>query len=1115
MNHKVKERSSTLDVLETELKEIEKGLNEKRAKVRQDPEILGVLIVAVDVAEKVAFVNCKGCEALGYPKNQIVGRNWFDSFVPAAIRDEARTIFRRLVNGEEKLGQCHEIPVLSKNGEVRIIAWQNALIRDKDGNVQSVLSSGVDVTERRRTEKALIKSEERFEQIAANAQEWIWEIDGNGIYTYASPTVEKILGYKPEEVVNKKHYYDFFHPEDRDKLTKFIFKELPLKKPFQEFVSRCVHKNGKTVWLSTSGIPICDENGHLVGYRGLDIDITERKKTEQELENLLEREANSAKEWQQTFDVALDVIALISPDFEILKINKAGYEGLGKKPEEIIGKKCYEIAHGLDHPIDGCPCVKTLETNMAGSGEITDGERHYIATASPVFSGKKMIAFVHTVKDITERKKIEEDLKNSEERFRQLFEFAPDVYYMHDLKGNLVDGNKAAEEIMGYKKEELIGKNFMKLKFIPSDQIPRAAAGLAKNILGQATGPEEYTINRKDGSQVSVETRTLPVKIKGQTLVLGIARDITERKRAEEALRESEERYRCLVEAAPYAIAVQSQGRLVFANTAAVRLLGAASREKIIGRPLTDFVHPDDRDRAEAPVSRQLIMLSRHLPPIYIKLIKLDGRPIDVELARIPITYKGKPAVQMIALDVTQRRHAEEELKKSEKKYRDLVDSALVGIYQSNLKGDILFLNEAFAKMLEFESKEEMAREGSPARYRNPQDRAVFLRELKKNGKVDSFEVEMFTKTGKIKNIILSATLDGDVLSGMAMDITERKLAEEALRESEERFRSIFNNVAIGVALLDNKGFVLAANNADCEFLGYSREEIVGKHTRDFTHPDDLDKFLNLHKALAKGDLKNCVIDKRYIRKDGKIVWGRVSASLIRDDKGDPRYMAVLREDITDEKNVAKRLEKSYERLQKTLEGTVNSLSSIVEMRDPYIVGHQSRVAQLACAIAREMGLSEKQIGMIDIAGRLHDIGKVAIPTEILGKPGKISAFEFAIIKSHPQVAYEILKKIDFELPIKRIVLQHHERMKGTGYPKGLSGEKILLEARILGVADVVEAMSSHRPYRPALGIEKALAEIKKRRGTLYDPKVADACLRLFEKGFSFEQPDESADESC
>ena len=197
--------------------------------------------------------------------------------------------------------------------------------------------------------------------------------------------------------------------------------------------------------------------------------------------------------------------------------------------------------------------------------------------------------------------------------------------------------------------------------------------------------------------------------------------------------------------------------------------------------------------------------------------------------------------------------------------------------------------------------------------------------------------------------------------------------------------------------------------------------------------------------------------------------------------------------------------EQSAERLQRSMETTVQVIASTVEMRDPYTAGHQRRVAELATAIARELGLSEDQVHAVHLAGVVHDLGKIHIPAEILSKPGRLSAVEFELIKSHPEAGYDILKGVDFPWPIAQIVFQHHERLDGSGYPRGLEADEILLEARILTVADVVEAMSSHRPYRPSLGVEPALQEISAKAGRCYDADVVRACLALFrEKGFAF-----------
>ncbi|HCL90787.1 MAG TPA: HD-GYP domain-containing protein [Candidatus Atribacteria bacterium] len=205
------------------------------------------------------------------------------------------------------------------------------------------------------------------------------------------------------------------------------------------------------------------------------------------------------------------------------------------------------------------------------------------------------------------------------------------------------------------------------------------------------------------------------------------------------------------------------------------------------------------------------------------------------------------------------------------------------------------------------------------------------------------------------------------------------------------------------------------------------------------------------------------------------------------------------------DKLAEQKLQQSYQRLQKTMEGAINTIAKIVETKDPYTSGHQQRVSKLAETIARKMKLPQEKIEGIRISSLVHDVGKISVPAEILNKPIKLTEIEFNLIKDHSQAGYDILKSIKFPWPIEKIVLQHHERLDGSGYPRGLKGEDIIIEARIIGVADVVEAMSSHRPYRPALGVDAALEEISKNKGILYDPEAVDICIKLVrEKGFEF-----------
>ncbi|OGP50442.1 MAG: hypothetical protein A2Y79_05975 [Deltaproteobacteria bacterium RBG_13_43_22] len=332
----------------------------------------------------------------------------------------------------------------------------------------------------------------------------------------------------------------------------------------------------------------------------------------------------------------------------------------------------------------------------------------------------------------------------------------------------------------------------------------------------------------------------------------------------------------------------------------------------------------------------------------------------------------------------------------------------------------------------------------------------------------------------------------------MILDITHQKISDQKLIESEERLRLAFENANDGVCLVDSRGKHIEVNNRMCELFGYTKEELKKMTVNDITHPEDRYISQEFIKRSLLGENGRAVFEKRLIHKKGDLIWGRVSSSLVRDSQGTPLYFISHIQDITLKKMSEEQVETNLDKLRKAMGGIIQAMSLTVEAKDPYTSGHQRRVANLARTIAQEMGLSIDQVDSIRMSGAIHDIGKISVPSEILSKPSKLSDLEFSLIKNHPSVGYNILKDIDFAWPIAEITLQHHERINGSGYPKGISGKEILLEAKILAVADVVEAIASHRPYRPAHTIDVALNEITQNKGILYDPEVVTACLRVF-----------------
>jgi PAS domain S-box-containing protein/putative nucleotidyltransferase with HDIG domain len=278
--------------------------------------------------------------------------------------------------------------------------------------------------------------------------------------------------------------------------------------------------------------------------------------------------------------------------------------------------------------------------------------------------------------------------------------------------------------------------------------------------------------------------------------------------------------------------------------------------------------------------------------------------------------------------------------------------------------------------------------------------------------------------------------------------------------------------------------------------FGYKREELIGTNLLDTSIMTDgqIAKAVSL---LAKNAL-GCPTGPEEFnlqRKDGSDISVEILAYPV-EMNGETMILGIAR-DVTERRKAKEQLEESYRRLQRSSDGIIQAVSLTVDMRDPYTSDHQRRVAQLAPAIAAEMGFSPDQIESIRVASLIHDMGKFAVPAEILSKPGRLDDTELQLIREHPKTGFDILSKIDLPGTIAQIVYQHHERMNGSGYPRGLAGENILPEARVLAVAEAVEAMTSHRPYRPALAVDQALQEIRQAKGILFDPEVVEACLRV------------------
>jgi PAS domain S-box-containing protein/putative nucleotidyltransferase with HDIG domain len=469
---------------------------------------------------------------------------------------------------------------------------------------------------------------------------------------------------------------------------------------------------------------------------------------------------------------------------------------------------------------------------------------------------------------------------------------------------------------------------------------------------------------------------------------------------------------------------------------------------------------------------------------------------------------------------------ATEDVLKGEEKYRCLVETMSDGLIVLSDAFYVTYANDRFCNIVGYTYEE--LRQKPITEFMSTKSKVEFCKLFRERDiKVTSlYEVDWIQKNNSIRTSLVSPqsfpslSIENNDMYCFAVvtDITERKISEEALQkqkyESDIRVKELDCLFAIS-SLVDktnfsiddvlNKTVMLIPQafqypNSACARIKLYNKEYCTKNCASIKgclfsiqHPS-ADRYLTHSLSVANNDQGSITVWYREIMPQSEI------GPFLKEEARLVNAAAELIGSIIERKQSQDDLKNSLETLKTAMEGIIQAMAMTTEMRDPYTAGHQRRVAKLASAIAEELGLNAEEIDGIRLAGIIHDLGKIYVPAEILSKPGHISDIEMSIIRTHPQVGHDILKSIAFPWPIAQMVQQHHERLDGSGYPLGLKGDDILLGARILSVADTVEAMASHRPYRPSLGIDVALEEINRNRGKFYESKIVETCIDLFEK---------------
>jgi PAS domain S-box-containing protein/putative nucleotidyltransferase with HDIG domain len=984
----------------TAQKTAERALAEAEERQRQILDNANESILVLQNGN-VVYANPKALELGGFSEEEIKGKP-FSDFLLAEDREK---IVRRYLRkaGSRDYSSSFAVRGLGKNGSVR---WSE--IRESsfmwEGKPAEICLVN-DITERKKAEEALAASEKRYHLLTDNVSDVIWVTDLQLKPTYFNPSIAKLLGYSVEEAMAGALRMT---PDSLDAATRAFQDALRREEMRPGSASgspkmdlEYIHKDGSTVWAETTVSFLRDSKGEPYAVLGILHDVSERRKMEKALRKSEER-------FRALIENASDAILVLSSEGEIVYESPNSQRAVERKVSDVFAPGLMEVIH----PDDVQKIVDLFEWVRDRPGKSVtaevrfrhkDGSWHTVeGTARNLLHDPRVNGIVLNYRNTTEKRRAEAALRQGERRYRLLADNVADVIWVigTDLKFTYI--SPSVERLLGYSVEEAVAT--------PVEQIVTPASfEKAMRVRDQEGNKEragefergrsvtlELELPRKDGSTVWTENRVSYLRDSDGSVVgyLGVSRDVVERKKSQEALQASEERFRTIFERSPIgAIVYDAEGMTVGANQACLEIFGLSDVAEMKGPRLFDDPNLSDRARAKLRTGRTVMV---------------EG-PLDLEQARGTGLY----------------------------------NSARSGTVHLSLTVTPLGVNKA----------------GSPSGY-----------------------------------------------LALVEDITERKKSEEALRASEERFRGLVETTSDWVWEVDRKGVYTYASPRVGKVLGYDSQELLGKTPFDFMPQREARRVAAIFNSVVARQEPFAFLENVCRHRDGHPVVMETSGVPFFAPDGTLLGYRGIDRDITERKRVGKQLEQSLKKLERTMESTIQAISTTIEARDAYTAGHQRRVTQLAGVIARDMSLPSAQIAGIRVAGLLHDIGKISIPTEILSKPGLLNDVEMSMIRTHPKVGYDILRSIEFEWPVAEIVLQHHERLDGSGYPSGIRRDEILLEARILAVADVVEAMSSHRPYRPAVGTDKALEEISRGEDTLYDPRVVRACLEAFTKhNFEFE----------
>jgi PAS domain S-box-containing protein len=991
---RLRDRECALMVMNdiTERIQSEEIIRQERDRAQLYLDIAGVIIVAIDTNQRVTMINQKGAFVLGYRDDEIIGHNWFDEFVPEDARARVKATFNLLMTGDIEPVEYFENSVLTKNGEERLIAWHNALLRNEDGAIIGTLSSGEDITDHKRAERALVESQERFERVAQQSKEMVWEVNAEGLFTYVSQASEDILGYLPDEMIGKMHFYDLQFQDDHERFRLAALRQIASRESFHNQVNQARTKSGRTVWFLTSGAPAFDELGNLKGYVGADLDITERKRAE---EALRESEAQLGSILRAA---PIGIGMVMNRDIVHANDRLCAMTGYGL--DELLGQSA-RLLYPTQEEFEFVGQEKYSQIAKRGSGTVEtrwlrkDGAIiDILLSSTPLDIDDLHKGVTFTALDITDRKRAEEEAQ----KLASIVRHSRELVNLAMLDGRMIFLNEAGCEILGLDPEEIHGKSILDVisghlqEKVRGDLLPKLHEG------GSWEGELEY-VNQKTGGLVVVHAMTFAIKdsLTGQPLYLAnVSLDVTERKRAEEALKRMAVEWRTTFDAISEGVMMlDTEFHVLRCNRA---MNGIVNRETtgVLESCCYLVVHGTSAPIPECPARQALATKVRATAELELggSWYQVVADPIVDEGGRVT-------AIAHVMIDITERKRAEEALLRKNDYltalygttldlvseldldsllehivrragllmgtpagYLDLLEPGAVhltpkvgfGVLTESLKFSVQLGEGLTGKV--WETGQPMVLDDYDVWPERLPDHAYGLLRaiiavplLSRSGVLgvlglasgreteQTFGQEAIDLLGQFARYAAIAIENARLYSTARQELVERKQAEEALRQSEEKFSKIFESSPNMVVICTiEEGRVLEINDKGADALGFTREEMIGKT------PDQLGIITpgsqqDLVRDLGeRGSFNN--LEKQIRTKAGKEIVGLFSGQVIHI--GGKPYLLLTIVDISERKRFGALLKYAVEGTSSAVgrnffRPLVKYLATALEMRYAYI----------------------------------------------------------------------------------------------------------------------------------------------------------------------------------